>query len=402
MASTNTPSETDGPVTLHFQDITRVAGETIHGRVELNVALAQKANLTHLRIKFRGTIYTYVSPPHRFSASHSGSHRAGPLDRGTAYPEPGSHILSCPFQFVLPDNLPPSFHCWGSNQKAIISYSLEVVGERTPIRRLISIVPAASQRQLLAKESLRQGWDGPWRDIAHEEKVRQGIWGDYSYARVKLTIHDMSSFPIATSIPFRFTVETETKPVHISDGPVDKHGKTLFPALPALASDVKVTLWRRAEIRVREKKSHAENVFGREGGLGDATRAVQQKVDEPVWTPVPGGKNEKVHGIWRRAMHFESELAIPYAPTWSTETLAWQYALRFVVPFPGIGNNLEIEVPIRLDPASACPPPPFGVPGSSSITYADIPPAGPPPPMLDFPLSYWAGDDHAWESDEKN
>ncbi|KAJ7701979.1 hypothetical protein B0H16DRAFT_1483319 [Mycena metata] len=64
------------------------------------------------------------------------------------------------------------------------------------------------------------------------------------------------------------------------------------------------------------------------------------------------------------------------------------YMLRFTVPFPGLGNNLELEVPIHLDPGSACPPPPVGTAGSSALTYADVLPAGPPPPMLDLP-PYW-------------
>lgn len=114
-------------------------------------------------------------------------------DQGSAFPEPGSHVLSFPFQFELPESLPPSFHCWAYHRHATIAYSLEVVGEwlrffrlNRRIRRLISVVPAASQNQLLAKETLMLGWTGPWKDITHEEKLRQGIWGEYSHARVKV------------------------------------------------------------------------------------------------------------------------------------------------------------------------------------------------------------------------
>ncbi|KAJ7125226.1 hypothetical protein C8R44DRAFT_703420 [Mycena epipterygia] len=417
MAAQNPALESDGPIALHFQDLTRVAGETIQGRVDLNVALAQEENLEHLRIKFRGAMHSKITvsvgaQTYDHYATIILVHTNLPLwDQGTAFPEPGSHVLSFPFQFELPENLPPSFHCWGHHRHATIAYSLEVVGERTRffrlnrrIRRLISVVPAASQSQLLAKETLMQGWIGPWKDITHEEKLRQGIWGEYSHARVKLTIPDMPSFPIATSIPFSFSVETETKPMRISDDPVDKHGKLLFPTPPALSSDVKLGLHRKAEIRVREKTRYVEDVFDLQGSLGDVTRvaAVRQVIDEPQWIPTPGSKDEKGRGIWRRRVHFESAVAIPYAPTWNTEILDWQYDLRLVVPFPGIGNDLQLDVPIHLDPGSACPPPPVGVPGSSSITYADVLPAGPPPPMLDLPPAYWAGDHHRWDSDEKS
>ncbi|KAJ7639619.1 hypothetical protein DFH06DRAFT_1431857 [Mycena polygramma] len=391
-------SSTDGPITLHFQDITRVAGETIHGR-SFSILYFESSKIT---TSVGGNDYDHYASVYLVNTDMALWAQGGP------YPEPGSHILSLPFQFQFPETLPPSFHCWSYHRHSNIGYSLEVVGTRTGffrinrrIRRLISVVPAASQEQLLAKESLRQGWNGPWRDITWAEKLRKGIWGEYSHAR--LTIPAMGSFPIATDIPFRLHVETETKLMHVSDAPVDKHGKPLFPAPPALSSDVKLVLHRRAEIRVRQRTRHVEDIYDLEGSLGDAKRvaAVHQVIDEPEWIPAPGSKDEKGRGIWRRAVHFESAVAIPYAPTTNTEILDWEYNLRFIVPFPGIGNDLQLEVPIRLDPGSACPPLPVGTPGSSNMTYADVLPAGPPPPMLDLPPSYWAGDHHAWDVDDK-
>ncbi|KAJ6622100.1 hypothetical protein B0H10DRAFT_1762576, partial [Mycena sp. CBHHK59/15] len=113
--------------------------------------------------------------------------------QGTTFPEVGSHVLMCPFQFQLPENLPPSFHCSAHLRAGAISYSLEVVGDRPGlfrlnccIRRLISVVPAASQNQLLAKDSLRHGWTGPWKDITQDKKLRTGIWGDYSHAHATM------------------------------------------------------------------------------------------------------------------------------------------------------------------------------------------------------------------------
>ncbi|KAF7362344.1 Arrestin-N domain-containing protein [Mycena venus] len=408
MASQSTKS-TDGPVTLHFQDITRVAGETITGCVDLNVALAQEDHLEHLRIKFKGTIHSKITTT---SGETTTDHcqtiilfkEKIPLwDQGAAFPEPGSHILSCPFQFMLPENLPPSFHCQAYHRRSTISYALEVNQPPYPQNHL-SHSRRPSQSQLLAKESLKQGWNGPWRDITKEEQLRRGIFGDYSHARVKLTIPDMPSYPIATEIPFSFRVETETKLMHVSDAPVDKHGKPLFPAPPALSSDVRLSLHRRAEIRVRRYTRHVDDDFRLNGSLGDVTRvaAVHQVSDEPEWIPACGPNDKKGHGIWKRAIHFQSAVAIPYAPTSRTEIIDWHYNLLVVVPFPGIGNDLRLEVPLDLHPGSACPPPPIGTPGSSSITYADVLPAGPPPVMLDLPPSYWTGEHHAWDADEKS
>ncbi|KAJ7104549.1 hypothetical protein C8R43DRAFT_1140986 [Mycena crocata] len=405
---------TDGPVTLHFQDITRVAGEMMQGRVDLNVALALEDKLEHVRIKFRGAIHTCITTS---SGDSCTDHKDTVIlfhtdlvlwDQGTAYPEPGSHIISCPFEFTLPQNLPPSFECWAYHRHASVGYSLEVVGDRPGlfrlnhrIRRLISVVPSASPAQLLAKETLMQGWNGPWRDFTAEKKMRKRIWGEYSHAR--LTLPDIASFPIATAIPFSFHIETETKslPIHMSEGPVDKHRKPLFPALPKLSSDVKLTLFRRADVRERPGKrtEDVEDIFDLEGSLGDVTRvaAVREVINKPEWIPA----DEKNCGKWRRAMHYETSVAIAYAPTCSTEILDWQYTLCFAVPFSGIGNDLECNISIRLDPGLACPPPPVGAAGSSGMTYLDVLPAGPPPPMADLPPSYWNGDRHAWDLDEK-
>ncbi|KAJ7099460.1 hypothetical protein B0H15DRAFT_547612 [Mycena belliarum] len=166
-------SKTDGPITLFFEDFTRIAGETIQGRVVLDVASAQEDNLELLRIKFRGTIRTQIMTSNgNTTVTHTQTilliHEDLLLwDQGTVPPEPASesHIMSYPFHFTLPETLPPSFHCLGYHKNGTIGYSLEVVGERSRffrfnrrIRRPISVVPAATQAQLLIRESLRQGW----------------------------------------------------------------------------------------------------------------------------------------------------------------------------------------------------------------------------------------------------
>lgn len=108
---------------------------------------------------------------------------------GSAFPEGGSQVLSRPFQFQLPGDSHPSFHCTAEpSHAAAISYSLEVVAEREgqranhQIRRVFAVVPVATAEELRAKESLQQSRTGPWRDITQEKKMRRGMWGDYSQA----------------------------------------------------------------------------------------------------------------------------------------------------------------------------------------------------------------------------
>ncbi|KAJ7869107.1 hypothetical protein B0H14DRAFT_3581729 [Mycena olivaceomarginata] len=412
MASNSAPQA----VTLHFQNLVRVAGETIAGTVDLNIALAQEERIEELRIKFRGAITTRITTQngqtrvtHRQTIPLVHSNQSL-WTQGSAFPEAGSHVISFAFQFQLPANLPPSFHCEAHSRGGAISYSVEVVGDRPGIfranrrtRRVFSVVPAAFQNQLLVKESLMQGWLGSWKDVKRNDQLRQGIWGEYSRSYATLSLPDLASFPIATPIPFCLHIVTETKTLDRTDRPEDKHGKPLFPAPPTLSGQVKQELKRFSQVRVHNRIRHIEDRFDLQGirGLGDVDRAARKRaveavVDEPEWVPKDSNKSS---GFWRRSVRFNSTLDFPFAPTSSAESLEWNYALQFTIPFPGIGNDLKLELPIHLGPSAQCPPPPIGAPGTSSLTYADVLPAG-PPPMSDLPPSYWAGENHDW--DEKN
>jgi hypothetical protein len=238
----------------------------------------------------------------------------------------------------------------------------------------------------------------------------------------QVSLPDLPEFPISTPVPYTLHVVTETKTLDRSDRPEDKHGKPLFPVPPTQPSDlfrrnIEYTVQGRGLGLHREKKKDIFNLH-RSQALANTTEMkkvrraqtaptqpmepageVHTITDEPEWVP----KDDKERGIWRRSVRFTSTLAFPFAPTSTTETLRWsvrefcscftgpisnvflvQYTLLFTISFPGIGNDLKLEVPVHLGPASACPPPPTGAPGSSNLAYADILPAG-PPPMLDLP-----------------
>jgi hypothetical protein len=59
MASTSSDPQQQ-PITLHFQNLVRVAGETIEGCVDLHVPLLRKDGIENLRIEMQGVIKTYV------------------------------------------------------------------------------------------------------------------------------------------------------------------------------------------------------------------------------------------------------------------------------------------------------------------------------------------------------
>ncbi|KAF7344451.1 Arrestin-N domain-containing protein [Mycena sanguinolenta] len=423
-------SSSTQPITLHFQDIVRVAGEVIEGRVDVHVPLTREDGIDHVRIDLQGVIKTHIcswnGTEDRFDDHEQTVHLCSSSQiLWTSQPRRrDSDVVSCLFRFDLPENLPPSF-CSSTSKTspdATIRYSLEVVGVRPGvfrwnrrIRRIFLVMPSASESQLLARESLRQGWEGPWKITAKDAKVRQGIWGDYSRVYATLSLPDLPSFPISNPIPYTLHVVTETKTIDRSDG------KPPFPLPPTQTSELSQVLRRKIEYVVREKfdthKEKRKDTFDLQKSQSlldntasprvrraqttqtrprESAQKVDAVVDEPEWIP----KDEKGRGIWRRSVHFTSTLAFPFAPTASTETINWEYTLQFTVPFPGFGNDLELKVPIHLSPTSACPPPPTGAPGSSGITYADILPAG-PPPMVDLPPTYWSSDSHDWD-DEKD
>jgi len=184
--------------------------------------------------------------------------------------------------------------------------------------------------------------------------------------------------------------------MHQSDAPVST---TLFPAPPA-ASDVTIFLRRWVEMRARRLTRQVTDERKLLGSLGDRkwVASVRKETNAPEWMP---DADKKGHGIWRRSVKFNSTVSIPYAPTFNTRIVECGYQLTFLVPYAGFGNDVKIVVPIRLNAGVGCPPPPAGAAGSSSITYADVLPAGPPPPMLDLPPAYWS-EDHGWDADEKS
>ncbi|KAF7296023.1 Arrestin-N domain-containing protein [Mycena kentingensis (nom. inval.)] len=413
---------TDGPLKLHFQNITRIAGETLTGRVDIDFQQVQQDNLEEVRIKFVGVVNTKISIKRGNTTTDYRSsiqlfHVKFPLwTQGTVYPDAGQHTLSIPFQWTLPVNLPPSFHCEAYHRNGTVAYSLEVVGQRAGmfrfnrrIRRVLQIVPAALPHQLAIKESLMQGWTGQWKSYSKEDKLRRGIWGDYAHARARLTLPDVPSFPIGATIPFSLYIETDTKPMDRKDAPeapVDKHGKPLFPAPPQDSSLVSLKIHRWSQVRAKNYTRTVDDNFTLTGGLGEARKesiaAVGHTLTPAVW--IPAGLDEKGggKGVWRRSLRLDSKMTLVFAPTFQTEIIQCAYQIKISIDFPGIGNDLKLEIPIQLDPGTACPPPPIGAAGGSGATYADVPPPGPPPQFMDLPPSYFAGNHHSWDADEKS
>jgi hypothetical protein len=90
--------------------------------------------------------------------------------RGTVFPNPSPAFVCLPINFLLPQDLPGSFHAGNDEVGCTISYSLEVVVERsgggTPdyrIGKMICVIPASTDEQVTRAVQLKRGWAGPWK-----------------------------------------------------------------------------------------------------------------------------------------------------------------------------------------------------------------------------------------------
>ncbi|KAF7338608.1 Arrestin-N domain-containing protein [Mycena venus] len=399
-------------ISLYFQNRVRICGELLQGHVQLNVPLALEDGIQAVRVKLRGSIYVEITESTTHTANGS-THSSSDTQRrrievlradASLWTRDGPQMgaLNLPFQFLLPLNLPPSFHCSVVDRKGVVSYAIEVVADRPGIfkrnRRIASIfslVPAATPQDLAFQHSLLQGWSGDWKAVVYEDRIRRGIWGDYSVVKTKLVMPALAAFPMSTPFPFRIHITTETKPMKHSDGPEDK-GKALFPAPPLNFSQLKLTLIRNVHFRTFNRNAHAMETVLLLGGTGDSPQSATHltEADPPEWIP---SNSDKSKGIWRRTVHMQSTMCLSIPPAFNTEILSWDYALRFRVPFPGIGNDVESTSAIWIVPGFACPQmQPFSRGSDSALTYADIPPPG-PAPNLDLPPAYWAGEHHDWD-----
>ncbi|KAJ7834380.1 hypothetical protein B0H14DRAFT_2798611 [Mycena olivaceomarginata] len=396
--------------TLHLPNIGRVAGEIIQGHVDVNVPMALQDQIENVRIMLRGSIVTKMTETRQVNGPNG--QRTETYQKSQTVPllrvdqqiwdnfnsPQNLQILTCPFSIQLPSGLPPSFHYSSGSLTAAVSYSISVVGARhgvfhanRRIRQIFSVVPSATAYELNAREALRQGWNGPWKPIVNNRKMRRGIFGDYADAKVELMLPDLQSFPMSTSIPFSCHFITRTKPVHHDD--LDHKGEKLFPAPPDSPADVELELKLLGHVRAHGSQHELNVKYDLKGSLGDKASVgnVRITTDEPAWNPLPDHKDK---GTWTRGVRFEGFMSFPFAPTFSTATADWHYQLKFDMDYPGIGNHLVLEFPIHINSGCACPPPP-NPQYNANVPYA-YPLSSGPPPIKYLPAGYWSGNDHDW------
>jgi hypothetical protein len=180
-----------------------------------------------------------------------------------------------------------------------------------------------------------------------------------------------------------------------SDTPEDAFtdsDKPLFPPPPQGPEGVRLRLGTSVKIEARGHHETLEDDLPSLSGFGGPntnSRHVQVTSSEPVWLP-EGEKGEE--GKWKREVRFDSTMLLTCPPTFELDTIKcsvcclftyfrmhmlilFQYELHAEVTFPGLGNDLKLNVPIHLnsgfgpfDP-NAAPPPKLDLPPYVPISF---------------------------------
>ncbi|KAJ3474847.1 hypothetical protein NLI96_g12226 [Meripilus lineatus] len=339
-------------ITLHFVPSLRVGGELISGTVDLLFPTIIEEEVQEVHVKLRGAVDSKI-------VKQRNKHRETRRDtmdivrvncsiwtKGTAYPTDSSNILRLPFQLPLPLDVPPSCRFeqkpfFGPERKGDIAYFVEVVG-------------------------VRNGWSSPYR-LSRASRCSPRYLSPFGSSRRRNK--------------GRFELRHKTGAV--------------FPEPPRTPRGVSFVLRRHVNINARSWSSDGDETVAHIGGLGSAApfRGDGGVVTtyEKKWVPT---KNTSGLGHWTQETILGSTFIFTSTPSFLTPIMSQtrrailrsqstycfaqlfgiQHYLRLKIEFPGVGNNLEKDIPINI------------------TSGMDVPPAVgavPPPVNLDLPPAYW-------------
>ncbi|KAI1783735.1 hypothetical protein LXA43DRAFT_1077589 [Ganoderma leucocontextum] len=390
--------------------------------VPIDFRQLREENIEEVQVRLRGTSRTMM---HRDKMSLYETVRLAHEDtslwtRGSGvYPSPGSDTLRVPFAFTLPESLPPSFHYSGFSQSGNVRYSLTAVGVRKGVLALnkrhrvpLAVLPRDELGAALRAEHATHGW----KSFAKEDSIRRGLWGEYSKVHVELSLPDIPVLPLFSDIPYTISITTTTPPQphreqDASGGPC----KPVFPPVPQSADELEFTLHRRVKLRAKfmhvSLSGDVALFLGRkrENERAGGPAPVESELPEKEWAPVDveaaliadekglGPRKTKTGvdpdtlnlGAWVQRATFRSVVRLNCPPTFAVHNIECNYELVVRVPFPGIGNSLRLEVPVKVTSGIDKP---IAKEESDSDSM---------PPPLDLPPAYWDADSRDWDVDEK-
>ncbi|KAI0364602.1 hypothetical protein BV20DRAFT_1125507 [Pilatotrama ljubarskyi] len=390
-------------ISLHLPRTLYVAGCAVEGEVELNARQLHEDNIHEVHVKLRGVAKTEITCDKVTDreAIHLVRDDVSLWARGTAYPPPGSDTLRIPFRLQLPPQLPPSFQYRGPAENASVMYSVTAVGVRPGafsfnrrIRQPLAIVQKDDGPGIRAREELAAiaatGAEPSWRTEWKEEKMRRGLWGDYSTAEVRCSIPMTSPLPSFVPIPFIIKIQTTTTPLTRAKADTHPPDKPIFPPVPASYDMLDFKLRRKLYLRagsLKEKPSSDVYTFTPVRGV-----TVEADIAEKEWRLLEGGsekeKSPDAKGVWIQRATFRGTFGLDCPPTFAVDIIKCEYHLALKVPFPGLGNDVKLTMPIMV--ASGINKPIVrDEPGSSTLATA--------PSFLDLPPAYWDASDRQWD-----
>ena len=134
----------------------------------------------------------------------------------------------------------------------------------------LTIVPKDEYGAQIRKASDARGW----KPYSKEEKIRKGLWGEYSKVTVevrssrfglksilmtlaKFKLPDIPVLPLLTDIPYSISITAVSAPMTQAKSPPPD--KPLFPAVPMGPDGVEFKLHRRLRIRTKVFSTRAGN-----------------------------------------------------------------------------------------------------------------------------------------------
>ncbi|KZS88690.1 hypothetical protein SISNIDRAFT_255852 [Sistotremastrum niveocremeum HHB9708] len=184
-----------------------------------------------------------------------------------------------------------------------------------------------------------------WKGGSNPTKV--AMFGEKKVGEVQvgLSVPSLPSFPLSQEIPI--SIEITCFSPYMSANESNNPSSFKFPLPPTTAQDLELKLFRRvvAVVGKMKHRMHRRIDLGPVAGFGKKESTgfkslVHADVGAPEWIVREDNKKE---GRWRQTVQFQSSLFFDCSPTFEHENLSIRYMLDLKVPFPGIGNNLELS-----------------------------------------------------------
>ncbi|RPD67563.1 hypothetical protein L226DRAFT_499814 [Lentinus tigrinus ALCF2SS1-7] len=415
-------SSSPPPFVLHIPPLVYVAGGTIGGEVEIDFRQLREQNIEEIQVRLRGRSETYIHRNNLKNTVHETIrlvHENQSLwHEGGAYPPAGSDTLRVPFSFKLPDALPPSFRYDILEESATIRYALTAVGVRKGLLNFnkkyytpIAVLPRDDVGAKIREDAQREV--RPWKKYEREERIRKGLWGDYAKVKVELSLPDIPVLPLFSAIPYTVYVETTTAPQ--TRAKAGESSKPIFPPVPASPHQIDFRLRRRLQVRadIHGNISTADIATFLGGKEKERDKAfIESHVPEKEWVPfgrladgkvasktpekASGSSGEKLgdaQGVWVQRASFQSTFTLSCPPTFGVQNIQCEYKLALRVPFPGIGNDIRLQIPVQVT-SGIVTSAPRQISGQVETEASHE-------KTLDLPPAYWDANDNDWGDDKK-